>query len=115
MECPFCDIVAGHNPTKAEMLWSDAIGFTPLDPVTPGHMVVIPRVHIEDAGADPDVYAAVSRRAAQVARARRAYNLITSAGEEATQTIRHLHIHIVPRVASDGLPLPWTPQQAHRP
>ncbi len=36
-------------------------------------------------------------------------NLITSAGREATQTVFHLHIHVVPRRDGDGLALPWTP------
>jgi diadenosine tetraphosphate (Ap4A) HIT family hydrolase len=39
-----------------------------------------------------------------------AANFITSAGRDATQTVFHLHIHIVPRHAGDGLALPWTGQ-----
>ncbi|MFI0712504.1 HIT domain-containing protein [Streptomyces inhibens] len=35
-------------------------------------------------------------------------NVITSRGPSATQTIRHLHIHLVPRADGDGLLLPWT-------
>lgn len=112
MECVFCDIIAGRNETVAEVQWPDAIGFTPLNPVTPGHTLVIPRIHVPDAGAEPTVAAAVMRRAAEVARPFDAYNIITSSGEAATQTVRHLHLHIVPRRMGDGLPLPWTPQQA---
>lgn len=112
--CVFCDIVAGRNPTTAGLHWPDAIAFTPLNPVTPGHTLVIPKVHVEDAAEEPEVSAAVMRRAAEVARLFSAFNIITSAGVEATQTVRHLHLHIVPRVAGDGLPLPWTPQQAPR-
>jgi len=36
------------------------------------------------------------------------FNLITSAGKNATQSVFHLHVHLVPRVAGDGLSLPWT-------
>lgn len=39
-----------------------------------------------------------------------AYNLITATGSEATQTIPHFHVHLVPRLAGDGLTLPWTGQ-----
>ena len=39
------------------------------------------------------------------------YNLITSAGIPATQSVLHLHIHIVPRYENDGLHLPWTDQR----
>jgi diadenosine tetraphosphate (Ap4A) HIT family hydrolase len=38
--------------------------------------------------------------------------MITSAGPAATQTIKHLHVHYVPRHAGDGLSLPWTNQNA---
>lgn len=43
-----------------------------------------------------------------------AANLITSRGGAATQTVFHLHVHVVPREAGDGLALPWTPQQTTR-
>ena len=39
-------------------------------------------------------------------------NLITSIGPAATQTVPHLHLHLVPRRPGDGLPLPWTPQHS---
>jgi histidine triad (HIT) family protein len=51
------------------------------------------------------VTAAVMRRAAELATP--PCNIITSAGTEATQTVFHLHVHIVPREAGDGLELPW--------
>lgn len=56
--------------------------------------------------------AAVMRRAAELMAEHRAANLITSKGPEATQTVHHLHV--VPRQADDGLPLPWTPQRTAR-
>jgi histidine triad (HIT) family protein len=39
----------------------------------------------------------------------RDYNLITSGGREATQTVMHAHVHYVPRRRGDGLKLPWSP------
>jgi histidine triad (HIT) family protein len=41
-------------------------------------------------------------------RRRNAFNLITSAGEWATQTVMHLHIHYIPRQLNDKLSLPWS-------
>jgi histidine triad (HIT) family protein len=41
-------------------------------------------------------------------------NLSTSKGEAATQSVFHLHVHVVPRQEGDRLPLPWTPQHTAR-
>lgn len=75
---------------------------------------MLPRVHVEDAGNDPETTAAVMRRAAELMAEHAAANLITSKGEPATQSVFHLHVHVVPRADGDGLPLPWTPQHATR-
>lgn len=107
--CVFCAIVAGQAPATVVAEWPDALAIVPHRPVVPGHVLVIPRTHVRDFADDPEVTAATMRRAAELARG--PANLITSAGEEATQTVFHLHVHIVPRADGDGLPLPWTPQQ----
>lgn len=88
------------------------MAFEPLNPVTPGHMLIVPRRHVESAAADPGIAGAGATVAAQYAATLPAANIITSVGAEATQTVRHLHWHVVPRREGDGLPLPWTPQQA---
>ena len=69
---------------------------------------MLPRVHVPDAGTDPDVTAAVMRRAAELMAEHGAANLITSRGAAATQTVFHLHVHVVPRRPGDGLMLPWS-------
>jgi histidine triad (HIT) family protein len=107
VDCPFCNIVRGLAPATTVRTWPDAIAIVPLRPVTHGHLLVLPRVHVADALADPDVTAAAMRRAAELSIG--ALNLITSIGSAATQSVYHLHIHIVPRAAGDGLALPWDP------
>lgn len=112
--CVFCRIVAGTEPGVMVREWPDAVAFLPLDPVTGGHVLVVPRVHVADAAENPAVTGMVFARAAELAGEREgngAFNLITSRGAVATQTVFHLHAHITPRAAGDGLPLPWTPQQ----
>ncbi|MFC7330842.1 HIT family protein [Marinactinospora rubrisoli] len=109
MSCPFCAIVAGVAPATVIREWGDAIAIVPLNPVTPGHWLVIPRAHVRTAAESPAVYGAVSARAAELVSHTDA-NLITSIGSAATQTVDHLHVHIVPRTAGDGLALPWTGQ-----
>ncbi|MFH8742105.1 HIT family protein [Streptomyces albidoflavus] len=107
--CVFCAITAGRAPAKVVKEWNDAIAIVPLGPVTAGHVLVIPRVHVADFAVDPDVTGSTARRAAQLCRDLDLVhaNLITSKGAEATQTVFHLHLHLVPRTAGDGLALPW--------
>lgn len=110
--CVFCEIVADRAPATVVATWPEALAIVPLDPVVPGHVLVIPREHVADAAGEPTVTADAVYRAAQYARNQDLpFNLITSAGAEATQTVFHLHIHYVPRRDGDGLALPWTGQE----
>ncbi|NGN70289.1 HIT family protein [Streptomyces sp. A7024] len=113
--CVFCSIAAGHTPAEIVREWPDALAIRPRSGgVNAGHLLVLPRTHVQDAGDNLEVTAAVMRRAAELLAEHPAANLITSKGAEATQTVYHLHVHVVPRQADDGLPLPWTPQHAAR-
>lgn len=103
--CVFCDIVQGKAPATIVAEWDDALALAPLSPVTAGHVLVIPKKHVEDALADPEVSAIVMARASELAV--RPCNLIVNVGREATQSVFHLHLHIVPRKKDDGLALPW--------
>lgn len=110
--CVFCQIAANEAPAVIVREWPDCLAFMPLNPVTMGHVLVIPRAHVSDALAAPALTGLVMQRASALAAQRAtACNLITSVGAAATQTVAHLHVHIVPRRHGDGLPLPWTPQQ----
>lgn len=106
--CPFCAIAAGQAPATIVREWPDALAIVPLGPVVDGHTLVIPRVHVTDFAADPEVSALTMRRAAELMqRSPCPMNVITSRGREATQSVFHLHLHLVPRAADDGLALPW--------
>jgi histidine triad (HIT) family protein len=112
-DCVFCRIVAGTAPATVVRRWPmlGAIAIQPRGGCTSGHLLVIPTVHVPDVGTDPAVSALTMAAAAELAAELPACNVITSKGADATQTVFHLHVHVVPRVADDGLPLPWTPQQ----
>jgi histidine triad (HIT) family protein len=112
--CVFCEIVAGRAPASVVREWPEVIAIRPRHPVTSGHVLVIPRAHVADVGTDPAVSASTMAAAAQLAGELAAANVITSRGAAATQTVHHLHLHMVPRRHGDGLPLPWTPQHAAR-
>lgn len=111
--CVFCDLIANNQtrigPTVATVL------IEPLNPVTEGHLLVVPRVHLTDFTEDPERSGQVMRDAAEVAQYVHQQhgldlNVITSIGPAATQTVFHLHVHLVPRRPGDGLHLPWTGQ-----
>lgn len=106
--CVFCGIVAGSEPARIRHVWDDVIAIDPLRPITNGHLLVLPRVHVPDATTDPEVSAGTMRAAAEIAVP--PCHFITSAGSAASQTVFHLHLHIVPRRDCDGLDLRWTKQ-----
>lgn len=82
----------------------------PLNPIVDGHVLVLPVQYVRDAAEDPDVTAAVMRHVAAMCHRERPMNIITSIGAAATQSVFHLHVHLVPRAFGDGLMLPWTGQ-----
>lgn len=106
LSCVFCERLrlrdyVGHERYVAS--------FEPLNPVTPGHRLFIPHRHVMDAAMAPLVSADVFEVAATYAADHNDdFNLITSGGVLASQTILHFHVHYVPRRESDGLALPWT-------
>lgn len=124
--CPFCKIAAGDDPlARIVAETAETVAFIPRDPatgryggVTDGHVLVIPRVHVPDMLAVPEVTGTVMREAATLARANglEDVNAILNVGQLATATVRdHMHAHLVPRREGDGLPLPWDPhaRQGH--
>ncbi|QDF18566.1 histidine triad nucleotide binding protein [Gordonia phage Pupper] len=111
--CPFCEL----NWYKLRIVHSvpgdrdNYLIIHPLNPVTEGHLLVIPAHHWKSAGDNPWVAGeAVTVAANYIEDREMEANIITSIGEAATQSVFHLHIHIVPRHEGDGLHLPWTNQ-----
>jgi histidine triad (HIT) family protein len=107
--CPFClRITAGEYDYEDRY----SVAFQPLNPVTPGHFLVVSRNHVGSAVSDPLQAGHAMRFAGILANEMEldAANFIASAGAAATQTVMHLHIHVVPRREDDGLHLPWTGQ-----
>lgn len=109
-QCVFCAIEAGV--TEASMVYEDevAVVFMDLNPVTPGHLLVVPRQHavgLEDL--DEDTSAHVWSLGHQMARALRrtslrceGINVFLADGEAAFQEVLHFHLHVFPRFAGDG-------------
>jgi histidine triad (HIT) family protein len=118
--CAFCDIVNRNDADAREIFRDDhVVAFLPTEPATLGHSLIIPRRHIADIWAlDPDTAAELTRATLQLARAiRRAVrpdglNIIQSNGSAASQTVMHLHVHIVPRWPNDAIGHIW-PSETH--
>jgi histidine triad (HIT) family protein len=106
--CPFCEIVAGRAPATVVREWDETLAIVPLGPVVEGHTLVIPKSHTPDFTTAPYIAAMTMHRASELAaESEQPMNVITSRGREATQSVMHLHLHLVPRAANDGLALPW--------
>lgn len=113
-DCLFCRLAAGEIPATRIAETERAIAFMDIFPAVPGHALVIPRAHADDAlAADDDDLADCFRLAARVARAQEAalgadgVNLLSSSRAAAGQTVFHLHVHVLPRRAGDGFAFPW--------
>ena len=109
-DCPFCERIE-----RGEYDYDDRfnVAFQPLNPVTPGHFLAVPRKHVASALESPLHAGRAATFGAELAKLMEldAFNIITSAGRAATQTVFHLHVHVVPRREGDGLALPWTGQK----
>lgn len=87
----------------------------PLDPVTEGHLLVIGDQHSKDAASNPlQAMFLMGVAAGEMWTQGIQANIITSIGPDATQTVMHTHLHVVPRRKNDHLPLPWTPQHERK-
>ena len=105
-DCIFCDLI--KNGT-AHSVSAGVYRIEPLNPVTKGHMLFVSETHSRNASELPIITGVVFQVASTWAGLGE-YNLITSVGANATQTVHHLHVHYVPRTKNDGLTLPWTGQ-----
>jgi histidine triad (HIT) family protein len=110
-DCLFCRIVAGEIPSDRVYEDSEVIGFRDIAPRAPTHVLVIPRRHIPDAHAlteaDGPILAmlfAVMRKIADEAGLGNGYRVVTNVGEEAGQSVPHLHFHLL-----GGRTMNWPP------
>lgn len=108
--CVFCDIIAGRAP--ADIVYQDDLTIAVIDPRqhNPGHVLVIPRTHVNDIKAlDERTAGAVMRTMVRIARAvDRAFanegmTVWHSIGPAAFQEVPHMHVHVHPRRVGDGL------------
>ncbi len=106
--CVFCSIVAGEQPAHVVLDDDVAVAFLDVRPLFPGHTLVVPRTHHETLADLPasDV-GPLFARVQQLARAMEdglgAAGWFVAANNRISQSVPHLHVHVVPRNRKDGL------------
>jgi len=111
-DCIFCAIVKGEAPASLTHEDDSVIAFMDIQPITHGHMIVVPREHavlMQDVNETAAMRAfRVARRLASLARhtlGASGANLLVMDGEVAFQDVPHFHIHVIPRYPGDGFGL----------
>lgn len=110
MECVFCAILKDELPSSRVYEDEQVVAFMDIAPVSPGHLLVIPRQHAPYlADLDPqdaERMMSVAQRLAQGIRDSSlsvdGINLLLADGEAAGQEVWHAHLHVIPRVNGDG-------------
>ncbi len=107
-DCVFCKIVRGDTP--AYVVYEDGCCAAFLDgrPLFPGHCLMVPRVHYETlADLPPELigplFAGVQRLARAVEQAMGADGTFVAQNNHVSQSVPHMHVHVVPRRKKDGL------------
>jgi diadenosine tetraphosphate (Ap4A) HIT family hydrolase len=111
-ECIFCAIVTGRAEASVVHQDDTVVAFMDLNPVTRGHLLVVPRTHsvgLEDTDADTSAHVwsvghDMSRALRRSEMRCEGVNILLCDGEVAFQSVFHLHLHVIPRYAGDG----WT-------
>lgn len=110
MDCVFCKIISGKIPSSKVYEDDAIIAFLDIAPVNPGHTLVVPKVHYPDFLSTPPELAArmltvLWRIVPAVLKVTKApgFNVGINNGRAAGQLVDHVHFHLMPRHASDGL------------
>ena len=106
--CVFCAIVAGTVPAFRVADGDAGVAFLDTRPVFKGHVLVVPRPHVDDlpglpADLLPGFFALVQRLSEAVPAALGAGGTFVAMNNTVSQSVPHLHAHVVPRTKGDGL------------
>ena len=106
--CVFCAIVAGKAPAQVVLDDDDCLAFLDTRPLFPGHTLLVPRAHHETlVDLPPDLveplFANARRLASAVEAGLGAVGSFVAINNRVSQSVPHLHVHVVPRTPKDGL------------
>ncbi len=113
-DCIFCKIAGGDIPSLRLLETPDTLAFLDVNPLAPGHALLIPKGHYQGILDTPeDVWQSLAGRLPELARAvmrstgATGLNVLQNTGRSSGQAVFHLHIHLIPRCAGDGLGYRW--------
>lgn len=106
--CTFCRIAAGDLPAHLVLDEPEILAFLDRSPLFPGHCLVVPRVHVPTLLDLPEpsigpLFAAAQRVARAIEPALSAEGSFVAMNNKISQSVPHLHVHVVPRRKKDGL------------
>ena len=114
--CIFCKIANGEIPSSTVYEDDDFRAILDLGPAAKGHTLILPKEHADDVTElDENLGAKVIPLAAKLGRAMKAglgcagFNLVQNNGEAAGQTVKHFHVHVIPRYEGGPVIASWTP------
>lgn len=120
MSCIFCKIINGEIPSYKVYEDEQTLAFLDINPVNSGHTLVVPKKHYANIeAADEETLSQVIRVVKKVGLSLKknlavaGYNVQVNNDPAAGQAVFHLHFHVTPRIANDGLKL-W-PQKKYEP
>jgi histidine triad (HIT) family protein len=114
----FCDIVAGLVPADVVMADDDVVAFLDARPVFKGHVLVVPRDHVATLADLPvaqiePYFLRVQQLSAVMPAALDCQGTFVAANNVVSQSVPHLHVHVVPRTKGDGLRGFFWPRQRY--
>jgi len=119
VSCLFCRIASGEVAALRVLEDADCVAFLDHRPLFPGHVLLIPRMHVATLTELPDaLLAPLMRRTRELARAVEeamgAEGAFLAVNHRVSQSVPHLHVHVVPRRRGDGLKGFFWPRHPYR-
>lgn len=119
MDCTFCKIVSGEVKAVSIFEDDDSLAFLDQKPLFPGHVLLVPKIHYETltdlpSSLVPALFGNAKLLASAVETAMKAEGTFVAINNRISQSVPHMHVHIVPRRKGDGLKGFFWPRQKYK-